>query len=178
MGVGFSGDGLARRFIRRPVLTRAVPAALVTKSTSFVFVVGQYFLNTTGLACQYRHYDASTNVTIVARGPTAEFINSSALNCSAPALDLPAGAVAALSISLNGEEVAGSLDLVVGGLPVVLQLDPQYAYVGDVNVIVRVTASGLRPDGQDLSCKAGPFVVPGTFSYSTTTHPNGTIETT
>ena len=121
MGIGYSGDGIARHFIRRPVLSRALPAALVSNSSGYVFVVGQHFLNTTGLACKFGSV----------WGPSVKFINSSALNCTAPALDLPAGDVVPLSVSLNGEEVAGSLALIMGDLPNALQLDPQYAYYGD-----------------------------------------------
>lgn len=65
------------------------------------------------------------------------------------------------------------LSIVVGPEPVVLEIIPRYAYVGDYNIIIVLRATGVLPT-VDLSCKVGPLHLDGIYSNKTTVFDNGT----
>lgn len=50
----------------------------------------------------------------------------------------------------------GSLSILVGPEPKVLEVIPRYAYVGDFNIVLRIRAENVLPT-EDLSCRTGPL---------------------
>lgn len=134
VAVNYSSDYLARKFIRRPQLDRAIPQTITSQLSTQIHVIGNHLLNTNTLQCVFNDVFSQ-----------ATYINDTTILCTVPLLDLQLGQVVNLTISLNGQEHSGDvssglLPLIGSLIPTALAVEPQFAYYGDQYIIIRVKA--------------------------------------
>ena len=156
---GFSSDGVVYQYVDRPRLIAAVPRIVNPDLAAPILVLGRGFRRTPALACRFGiHW-----------GPSALFLNETAIECRPPALSVAPGDVLAVTVTLNGLDVVPAADsgdppveLVVVGIPEPTAVEPTVVFVGEEGIVVDVFAVGLW-DSEWLSCGVAGLRLSGAF---------------
>ena len=136
-----------------PVVSIIVPSSGPAAGQSIVTVVGDKYINATGLSCKFGDE----------AGP-AEFVSPSLITCRSP---YSRRGPVALEVSNNGVDYTSSDHMFLFYDDMVIdKITPTAGPSHSGGTLVKITAHGVR-NTMDLACRFGPMVVPAHYVSDT-----------